>query len=415
MEILSANSPELFTLKEIEFYKTFIHESIHFLDSTSTLWGIEYSIRLFNCLNNINEQRYVEVFALNDSEIDQHTDLSHESESKHLSYREMRSILSYDDEHGVHIQFKYHDYIDGKLVVVHLTPLSMLAVLEGHAFAQEQLIALELHELKKDYVSSSLVECEYKNKLKDVNSTEYTCILAFVDQIFTKLEFKNKLKIVTYGCELVLNIPINMLTFPEAYIDALFLHSDPELISSLKMDFSRGMNRSSLLCLMLIVLSESFDKNPIDEQDSFEKQLEDKLFSVFLYDGQDLSSWKESFFLFWELAYDLGCELLEEKGIELARLSAVGNKEKSWHNFDITNLLLPSVALETGEFVCSENNIIYDMEKHFYKYSDNAGSLKKQLEQRKGKKTHLRPDVYHDWLQRIKRGETGVKFYPEVE
>ena len=204
-----------------------------------------------------------------------------------------------------------------------------------------------------------------------------------------------------------------MSTFPEGIIDGLFRNSDPLLISSLKMEFGRGMNRSSLLCLMLIVLQFSFEKDPIDEQGNFESQLEDRLFSVFLYEGQDLSRWKEQFFMMWEMEYDHGCQLLAEKEIELARLSAVGNKNKSWHNFNISNVLLPSIALSTGEFVCSENNIDYDMEKHYYEYSDNADNLQRLLEQRKGKKPHLRPYVYHDWLERIKRGDTGTKFYPE--
>ncbi|NQY87435.1 MAG: hypothetical protein HRT51_06700 [Colwellia sp.] len=413
MEILTAKSTESFTPKEIEFYKTFIHESVHFLDSTSTLWGIEYSIRLFNCLKSENNSKCLEVFALNDSEIEQHSDLNRETESDHFTYREMRAILSYDKDHGVHIQFKYHDYNGGAFRLVHSTPLSMLAVIEGHAFSQEQLIALEIYESRMDCVSLGLLEKKYKTKLEEINTTEYTCVLAFVEQIFSELEFKKKLKIVIYACELVLNMPTLMSTFPEGIIDGLFRNSDPLLISSLKMEFGRGMNRSSLLCLMLIVLQFSFEKDPIDEQGNFESQLEDRLFSVFLYEGQDLSRWKEQFFMMWEMEYDHGCQLLAEKEIELARLSAVGNKNKSWHNFNISNVLLPSIALSTGEFVCSENNIDYDMEKHYYEYSDNADNLQRLLEQRKGKKPHLRPYVYHDWLERIKRGDTGTKFYPE--
>ena len=412
-EIITAKSAESFTPNEIEFYKTFIHESQHFLDSTSTLWGIEYSIRLFNCLNNENHPKYVDVFALNDSEIEQHTDLNRETESDHFSYREMRSILSYDEDHGVHIQFKYYDNDGFEFSLVHTTPLSMLAVLEGHAFSQEQLISLELYDSRMDSVSLHLVESKYKDTLKKINSTEYTCVLAFVEHIFPKLEFKNKLKIVTYASELVLNIPVFMPSVQESYIDVLFQNSDPELISSLKMELARGMNRSSLLCIILLLLQWSFEKEPIDEQGSFEKQLENRLFSVFLHEGQDLSSWKERFFMLWEMEYDNGCKLLAEKNIELVRLSAVGNKNEPSHYFNKSNLVLPSIALSTGEFVSSVNELDYDMEKHYYEFSDNANSLQGLLAQRKGKKPHLRPYVYHDWLERIKRGETGTKFYPE--
>ncbi len=412
-ELINSNVAESFTSNEIEFYKTFIHEAVHFLDSTSTLWGIEYSYRLYNCLTSDNEGNYVDVFALNDSEIEQHTDLNRDLDTKSFSYREMRAVLSYDEEHGVHVQFKYYDNDGRSFLLTHSTPLSMLAVLEGHAFSQEQLFALDVYETREDIVSIRFLQENHSDKLHESNSTEYTCILAFVEQIFPMLSFRHKLMVVNYASELVLNMPVMMSTFPEEYIDGLFRSSDPTLISSLKMELRRGMNRPSLLCLMLIVLKFSFEKDPVDTHANFEKQLEDRLFGTFLFEGQDLEKWKQRFATMWESEYDLGCELFAEKGFQLARLSAVANKNKSWHSYEKSNLFLPSIALSTGEFVNTKRNIDYDMENHFFEFSDNADSLQKLLEQRKGKKPHLRPYVYHDWLERIKKGETGTRFYSE--
>lgn len=40
-EVLRSIDFKSMTDKDIEFYKTYIHESVHFIDSTTSLWGME--------------------------------------------------------------------------------------------------------------------------------------------------------------------------------------------------------------------------------------------------------------------------------------------------------------------------------------------------------------------------------------
>lgn len=397
--------------EEILFLKTYLHETTHLLDSSASIWGIEYSIRLINCLNDMSNTKPMEVFATNHSEIELHTDLLLSNEREYFEYREMRSVLSYDTSHGVHLQFHYYN---NKHILSHKTPVSMLSVLEGHAFAVEQLKEIEIYENKNDIVSLKLLERAYLKTLHNPLRTEYTCLLAFSEQIYPSKTFKEKLIILDFTCRFCLNIPSIGFPFPSYYIDGLFRNSDEKLVSSLKMDLSRGMNRSSLLCLILIVLKYSFDEIQINEDDTFESQVEDRVFDIFRRGNQTLKQCKQSLLSLWEVEYDLGCKLLDEKGFELANKLAILNKGYSWNKFDHITAALPEVGLVTGSFINAKNPIKFDMEQHFYKYSDAADQLIRSLQNINKKKQHLNPNTAHAWLNDINEGKNSfIKFYDE--
>jgi len=221
---------------EFEFYKTFTHEMIHFLDSTSSLWGIEYSIRLFNYYER-NCTASLDVFSLNDSEVlAQHQNLQQEDPTDKFEFKIMRTILSYDDNHGVYLSFKYYDADSDGVKEVHAVPISMLAVLEGHAYACENLLAIERYETNNDISSVQFLYIDLQQTLRRRSFTEYSCILAYVDLIFPKFTIKQKLKIIVFTCEFVLNMPSLGFPFPENFIDGLFKSSRIELISALKMN-----------------------------------------------------------------------------------------------------------------------------------------------------------------------------------
>lgn len=405
VELVNTCGLNILNDKDLNFYKTYIHESVHFLDSTSTMWGVEYSIRLFNCLVNKNAMNFVNVFLLNHSEIDQHLSRKLTQGKKNIKYRAMRSILSYDLNHGVHILFKYYD-IEGKNFIEDFSvPLSMLALLEGHAFAQEQLAALSIMKSNHDLVSIKILEQAYKNILCDACLSEYTCILAFADFLFETYSFEKKLLIVIYTCRVALELP-TLFPFPESYIDAFFSKSKPELVSALKMEFSRGMNRSSLAALILIALSFSFEKYPIDEKSSFPKELEDRIFKIFLKDGQDLEQCKSSFRVLRSLEYDYACTILRDKGALLAYKSATANKEWKWL-YEMDKVELPSVLLTTGMFIPAKNNIDYDMEAHFFS-SDKLINELSDIIDGNAIKPHLRPEFCHEWLNEMKLSKYGL-------
>lgn len=392
---------------EFELYKTFIHESVHFIDSTATLWGIEYSVRLFNCLENNNPPDLINVFLLGNSEIDQHVNLKVESPEKTVSYSAMRSILSYDETHGVHLQFKYYDKTHRGLEEVFSVPISMLAVLEGHAFAQETLFAISTYQSKCDLAAISFLENDYKRMLVEADKSEYTCIMAFVEQLFESRSFEEKLKILNSACRLALDLPI-LLPFPDQYIDDWFQNADVNLVSSLKMDLKRGMNRSSLVILILLGLSNTFSNFPVDKEKSFDDELEDKLFDTFRYEGETAEQYKQKFHTYRDIEYQYACTVLKEKGAELAYKSATKNKDRGWFDYDQANVFLPSVLFSSGEFAGTRNNIDFDMESHFYEGDSRIKDFATKVDEAKAQKPHLSPEAYHDWLQQLNNGVGGV-------
>lgn len=413
-EIILKEEEKKLSQQDILFLKTYVHEATHLLDSSASLWGIEYSVRLINCLNNIDENKYVEVFALNHSEIELHKDLLSNRQKLSLEYREMRSILSYDKEHGVHLQFYYYGFSDGSFKVIHKTPVSMLSVLEGHAFVVEQLKEIELYELAKDLVSLKLLEKKCLDVLCVPDITEYTCLLAFTEQLYPNLDFKKKLILIDIVCRFSLNLPSIGFSFPSVHIDNLFRYSDPELVSSLKMELNRGMNRSSLFCLVLIVIKYNLDAEPIIELTNFESQISVRVRNIFRRENQTDIQLKELFLSGWSQEYDFGCQVLDEKGFKLASKIAKLNKDNCWQILDLKEVFLPAVGMASGLFINARNPIDFNIEEHFYNYSNAATQLNESLKIVSKKKPHLSPKVYHSWLTDITQGNDNfIKFYEE--
>jgi hypothetical protein len=177
------------------------------------------------------------------------------------------------------------------------------------------------------------------------------------------------------------------------------------------MELNRGMNRSSLLCLILLVVKFSIEDRALDKTQCVEKQIEERFYDIFRMANQSLEQLKCSFNKAWRMEYNLGCELLEENGFYLAKKIAESNIERSWHRFELFKVQLPPVGLGSGSFVYSPNIIDYDIEEHFFTYSDSASSLKESLQNLNVKKPHLSPDIYHAWLHDAQNGVEGIKFY----
>jgi hypothetical protein len=412
-EIVTSKGLEAITDEEIEFYKTYIHESVHFLDSTSTLWGMEYTCRLYNCFNSNNSKEAIQVFLLNDSEIEQHAHSRTPANAALVEYHTMRSILSYDPRYGTYINFKYYNHDGNGFSEVFSAPLTMLALLEGHAYAQELLAALALFKSKDDPISIHLLKREYEKTLSDTALSEYTCILSFTEQLFDVYKFEERLSIVVLVCRFVLDLP-DLFPFPQAHIDSCFSNNtDEQIISAFKMELNRGMNRSSLVALILILLHCSLEAKPINSSHEFSRELENRLFELFAQDGESIESCKQTFKTFHDISYETGLSLLHEKGAELAYLSALANKDKDWFSFNLAEVALPSALLTSGELLNANRELDYDIQELVFSDDEKAIELTKILKQEKARKPHLRPKVCHDWLRKIEAGETGVNYYPE--
>ncbi|NVD70785.1 hypothetical protein HUX88_09445 [Duganella sp. BJB1802] len=124
-------SPEAIELRELR--ALIKHEITHFLDQTTTCWGIEFMIRKCRLLNAIEKgedtSQAMEVFWLNASEMQMHHDLvkSHVPVAL-VSCDTITHRLLHDERHGAIILVSFFK----QRRLVHDVPISMLSLLESN-------------------------------------------------------------------------------------------------------------------------------------------------------------------------------------------------------------------------------------------------------------------------------------------
>ncbi|HFD6680573.1 TPA: hypothetical protein ACS705_000577 [Providencia alcalifaciens] len=406
--IINSRSLSSFSKEELEIYKTYKHERTHQLDCTATLWGMEYTCRMYNWYNNPSS-KYLEVISLNDAEVQMHTKFV-SANSEACIFKEVKFSLEYDDMCGVFIKGYYLNNYDE---IVHTIAVTMLSLLEGHAYAQEQLIACELYEERNDLVSIRLLENEVKKIINDFKSTEYSCFLAMINCYFPNLKLIQQLRLMILVCRFSLNAPNMFLSiFPEEYIKICFPSAKDEYISSLSMELKRGMHRGTYALILLICLAKYSSKTQeISNSTSFE-DMENTLLKIYLKEGEGLSDVRDVLRMQWSIEFEVLHNALYEKNATLAFMISKQFIDKYWYFDDLDTLFLPDFHTSDGEKVESSNRLDFDMNCHIDSMIQKVVDLEKAIEQYGMTRRHLAPQVYHDWLLRIKSGETGVRFYP---
>lgn len=104
---------------------------------------------------------------------------------------------------------------------------------------------------------------------------------------------------------------------------------------------------------------------------------------------------------------------MNEKGAELAFLSATNNNQWKWLYSDLDKVAIPQVLLSSGPFIDSKLTLNFDMEKQYFSYDEQVLQLTQLVEKNNGK-PHLRPDFVHEWLKELKgSGAGGMFFLPD--
>ncbi|HBV7815574.1 TPA: hypothetical protein MD585_005193, partial [Klebsiella pneumoniae] len=114
-----------FNDSEIEFYKTYLHETIHLLDCSTTHWGLNYSGRLYNYFKYETKEAFDNLL-VDDTEISLHYHFKNNSTNK-LNYKNIKASLQYDDDMGVYIRVHFFGYVNNYQEILNI-PLSMLAI-----------------------------------------------------------------------------------------------------------------------------------------------------------------------------------------------------------------------------------------------------------------------------------------------
>lgn len=238
-----------------------VHETTHFIDATTSLWGLEYNARktlatelLLRGVEYKDEYaQRMRVFMLNTAEVDAHKMFTKPHKTGvPLGDCEMRHAVVIDPNYGPLILVMYFN--KGTRVID--VPLSMLAMLEAHAYANQTLsMILDAEALGNETEREKMltqIEADYLATMNAATTVEYTMLLLLVNRGFPDLALKHRLRLLSVIVRMALNADAyQMSTFAQS-IGMTFNPS--EAAESTVWDMLRGASRAvfafkSILCL----------------------------------------------------------------------------------------------------------------------------------------------------------------------
>lgn len=242
-------------------YTTLAHEVTHFLDYTTTIWGLEYFFKKKLCQYN-NTHKSSEVLNINESELRIHESLcikNRQSAQKLIDY-ELRHNFRESNKFGYysHVVFFDNGYI------YHDVPLSMLCVLETHAFVNEQLIRIINLESNKLDVSSELQELEqsFDNYINDENLFEYNLLFILLRKHFHDFTYK---QLMLFTKSLLLFV-LNMSSMCMASLSQVLIpRKQSPLAKGVYLDMHRGMSRQVMMFELILTLYDLIANGFIDK------------------------------------------------------------------------------------------------------------------------------------------------------
>ncbi|WP_447511380.1 hypothetical protein [Acinetobacter geminorum] len=235
--------------KKYAFFESLIlHEKTHYLDMTSTYYGLEYFVRKHNyhlVYGNKEHPAYAnarEIFAVSLYELQPLESL------KKILFKNWNEVKKYEfglenhEKYGVYLKF----LITSETGECNTFPLSMLMLLETRAFCIEYISLFEkskyLNDLNKRAYETSL-KVKFDQELNNCSMSEYNFLLKLAILEFDRvgIDFKKTIKFLSYLIGWTLNLSFVTISFMSSHIVKFFQPSS--LRDALQMDMSRGMSR----------------------------------------------------------------------------------------------------------------------------------------------------------------------------
>ena len=243
------------TTFEINILSTVYHEITHFLDITTTAWGLEFIIRKTNMILKKSSQTK-EVFELNAAELEMHNSytniLSTDSSIKLLECHTEHGLI-YDDRFGSLIQVLF---FSNKNDIVLETPISMLSVLETNAFCSETLTKIRCIEINPNHEEHIIELMTLNNQVNDYLNTnedsEYKTLFILTKRHFKFLELKELCIFLKLIIQDVLNMGMLQLSTVSMVLGQTFI--DKHIGNSIVHDINRGMSRHIIVFKFILIL-----------------------------------------------------------------------------------------------------------------------------------------------------------------
>jgi hypothetical protein len=231
------------------------HEVTHYLDQTTTLWGIEFLFRRNRAMEKFlsEETEPREVFLLNACEILMHKDLVRVHRNIELENVSLSHVIWYSEKYGPLILIEIKK--DGLLIAQ--TPLSMLSLLEANAISNETLAHIKIAICAMGHLSDfhqNRISSKLDSVLKDPDRLEYNILHILVKVHFKELNISSRLLLISALVDFSLNISSLDLaalanTFSESIVNKKFG-------DALCNDLCRGMSRQVVAFKLILFIYE---------------------------------------------------------------------------------------------------------------------------------------------------------------
>lgn len=288
LKIFNDDYSNTYNTTQVDFITLFYHELTHFLDFTTTCWGIEYQIRKTNYAL-LREENTLSVFKVSYSELLMHKSLLRIDHTPvNLQSCKIDHVLEYNETFGglIHIRFFENDIFQLS------SSINMLSLIEAHAYVTEILVKIRCIECDPDisnreYFMDNL-NTEVNRFLNNVNMIEYNMFIILTKKHFKSLSIKELFYFLKCLFLKVLNFNMEL-----SQISNFILHSMTNKVIGkvITADINRGMSRHIVTFKLILFMYDFLDnheklillkKNPSDFIEQFLKKL--KIISIENYD-----------------------------------------------------------------------------------------------------------------------------------
>lgn len=398
--VLKSSPESLAKPSEIEALSLYFHEVTHFIDMTTTGWGLEYIFRKHLVSKQIDMNKAVDkslkVFMLNTSEIQIHSDLVKCYKDKNILNCSLTHEVKYSEKYGGLIEVHFFD--DKFLVAT--VPVSMLSVLEANAYASEILCEIRFIESHSDNnfeVDLRVLENKVNNYLNNKDFLEYSLLLILCKIHFKYLTLK---ELLIFFQRLVFRV-LDMQGINLSIISA-FLHKTFKNIHygrAICKDLERGMSRYVVIFKMILLIyqfiNESSDKTfLIDLMKEDPDQIIDLLFKYYdikiirELDCGDISK----FSVVLEMILSENDIFDKDIIVESSEYNRKVLTEKGWQKVNLSDLKLLNSCLSDETVVTFPNMVSLDVMEYFNTNMERIASIESLLKKTDVSKFHIHPD-----------------------
>ncbi|WP_139202115.1 hypothetical protein [Pseudomonas sp. NFACC25] len=380
-EIEQPESKVLRTMKSLV-----VHEYVHFLDLTTTLWGMEYIARKNLLAKAIADDGEIhtrkDVSLINVSELHAHEQLVRTSGVGLLKTTLMNHEVVIDERFGP-IIFIYYNVEEE---IIQSVPLSMMAVLEANAYACEILSRIYDAERLVDPVARAIAlqeaEDDFEGVLDDPGQSVYTVLISLAKLHFPLLDTKQLMLLMNALVKFTLDLNSfemsEMANYVQRSIESKYAG---EVISD---DMRRGASRAVVAFKTILIMhgwrnaissharshhDQLLKQNPqlaIEHcwssigMTTLSKELTDYEFDVQYKNMYSLCLLEEEFKLYAESKFN-------RAALSFGNMASVG--------FD--KLKLMDFFLEDGSVACPPNRIDIDVEEYLLNYASISVDIDK--------------------------------------